>query len=408
MAESKRGLEIHFAVSERVSNSFGNYCVSHMGFSIGDTGYNCGRNEGRNEEGVTSRGMFVMVRSPYRSDGFYLTMSKNRVIINLFEEFTRGYLSNEIDREGNRVSTANCSRTIPDSLLNKLWFTKTVRGFSNIEEIKQLFVVDEEEYFDSFQDDHPLLNNVSYRNYVRFVNAERDEECEILKKSYEFLCNMSSDQYNTLRDLSPTDRGALIEGVLAVKRDLTNRVYDTFLMCGDDFNDGVYSMLTGENCVYATFFFFNQGLRYVESRLQSPRDKAELTQMKKMLSNLTDGNEHLLMPWRSFRRARWHSDEYRGIYFENTPSDKVYWKDSRRKAVMTNASGTKQLRPLKRKKIIKEMLTKTDVLDYEREGIEYADISKLSDSVPQGVRDILSAFNIGSGGGIRTRFHPRG
>ncbi len=405
MPDTDRGFEIHFAVSAKIGASAGKYSVSHMGFSIENTGYNCGRNEGRNSKSITSQGTFVMVRSTYRADGYYLTMTKNKVLMDLFKEFADDYLANKIDKNGNTIrSDENTSTSIPDNLNDKLWFIKTVRGLSDINQIKKAFVVDEDEYLDSFQTDHPLLNNVSYSNYVKFVTADNENEWEILLKSYDFLSNMSLDEYGKLRNMTETELESLLNTVTETKKDLTNRMYDTFLMISEDFNKGNYSMLTGANCVWATFFFMKQGLNYIGKKITSPADKAELNTMIKMFKKLSEGVNMLLMPWRPFRRARWDSNMFESIELRDVPEDNIYWKDTRRNAVMTDEAKTKKLRPRRRNLLINSLLEKTDVIDYEREGIEYTDSSKLPDSIPAEFKELLKAFNIGSGGGKRTRF----
>jgi hypothetical protein len=384
-----------------------------VGFSIGETSYNCGRSEGRNSSSVISHGPFVVVRSPYRADGFYLKLTDSRKIADAFREFVDGYLENRLGEDGQPIlSTGNTASSIPGAILDDMWFVKALRGLGDIDTIKRLTNINHATYETRIRHQFPLLQDVEFEEFEEFRRAANtDIEREVLSDAYPFFASMKPTQYRRLRGLSHRDLHDFVQLVRDMKEDLGNRMYDTFLLGSNAFNGGKYEMVQGNNCVKAAFFFLEKGLSHARNKLKNDATSFdEIVKITDIIGRLEKGNKKLKIPWRSFRRARWHSDEYPGIGFRDTPEDGIFWEDIKKmktEARLTDATKKKALTIRARRKLIEKLLKKTDVVEYEREGIEYVANNKLSRAIADRChpyRDLLPMFNIGRGGGKRTRF----
>lgn len=412
MPPNKRGaLEIHFAVSDEIGVYRGKDAVSHIGFSVGDVGYNCGRNEGRDEVSILSNGPYVAVRSPYRMDGFYLKLTDTKEIASAFQEFVDGYLEGRLDRNGIEIDAVNTSDEISGNRLDSMWFVKTVQGLKDIEAIKRLGRLSFKTYDQRLRHQYPLLNNIEFEELETFRYADTPkEELEVLAEAYPFLSKMTVAQYRRIRRMNRREREELVSLLVDLKRDLRNRMYDTRVLSTRDFGNGKYQMVKGYNCVRATFFFLNRGLTYAKNRLRGqPELVREIVEIESLVGRLQKGNQKLRIPWRSFRRARWYSDEYMSMGFLDTPEDGVFWMDTKQAKAEARLADRKK-KPLslgERKRLIAKLTKKTDVIEYEQEGIEYVSPAKLTDAVKQRCQpfdDLLSGFGLGAGGGKRTRF----
>jgi hypothetical protein len=411
-AGKKATMEIHFAVSDKVSVYTGKDAVSHIGFSVGDTGYNCGRNEGRNEESILSFGPYVAVRSPYRMDGFYLKLTESERIAKAFQEFVDRYLENRLDENGRETAVENTRTRIPASFLEKMWFVKTVRGLKDIAAIKSLWNIDYMTYEKQIRPQYGLLNRIDFEEFEEFRYAEDlREECDVLRHAYPFFRGMTVARYRRLRQLSAPQRDAFIDLLIALKGDLSNRMYDTGVLTAPVFNSGQYKMVQGYNCVNAAFFLLERGLIYAVNQLRSFPDLVKETkQIQAMVAKMQNGNRRLKIPWRSFRRARWHADEFSGIGFVDTPEDGIYWKDIRKirtESYLTDPKKQRALRVRARRKLISKLTKQTDVIEYEQEGVEYVSFNKIPGDMKQQCnryKDLLPMVRLGKGGGKRTRF----
>ena len=413
MIVDKRGyLEVHFAVSDKVGVYTGKDAVSHIGLSVGDVGYNCGRNEGRDAESIISNGPYVAVKSPYRLDGFYLKLTDTAPIASTFQEFIDGYLTGVLDKDGSPATVPDTAARIPESRLEALWFTKVVKGLGALDTIKGLKNVGFVSYETEIRPRYSILTSVDFEEFEEFLHADTpEEELDVFQDAYPFMAKMTPAQYERLRQLNPQALSEFISLLVNLKRDLSNRMYDTCMLVAPDFNDGTYEMVEGYNCVRAAFFFLDNGLAYAAKKLGADATlAAEIKQIQALNKQLQEGNEHLRMPWRSFRRARWYSDDYKDSGFLDTPEDNIYWKDIRKiikEARLTDKNKEKALRPSQRKELISKLTQKTDVTDYEQEGIEYVSPSKLTPEIQRRCApfsDLLLGFGMGSGGGKRTRF----
>jgi hypothetical protein len=413
---NKGTIEIHFAVSDLISVYSGKDSVAHVGFSVGQTSYNCGRSEGRDSSSVTSPGPFVAVRSPYRADGFYLKLTNSEKIADVFQEFVDGYLENRLDANGQSIeNTGNTASSIPPGILKDMWFVKTVGGLKDIDDIKRLSNVNHATYEARIRHQFPLLADIDFEEFEEFRRAsDAGGEHEVLSDAYAFFAAMKPSHYRRLRGLSGKALDDLLQLAEDIKGDLRNRMYDTFLLGSKTFDRGKYEMIQGNNCVKAAFFFLRQGMRYAEKKLRNDKASAdEIERITDIIDRLEKGNKKLRIPWRSFRRARWHSDEYPGIGFLDTPEDGIFWEDVKRlktEARLTDATKEKELTIRARRKLIDRLLKKTDVIEYEREGLEYVASNKLSPKIAarcQPYRDLLPMLNMGKGGGKRTRFSSK-
>ncbi len=407
---AKRGaLEVHFAVSDKVGVYSGKDAVSHIGISVGGTGYNCGRNEGRDDEGITSKGPYVAVKSPYRLDGFYLKLTDTDEIAKTFQEFVDGYLGGTLDANGKKVNVQNTALQIPSARLNTMWFTKTVQGLGALSELKKLKNVNYVTYERTIRPQHSVLNSIDFEEFEDFLHADTaGEELDVFKESYPFMSQMTAGQYSRIRAMNATDTAAFAALLVDLKRDLGNRMYDTRVLTTKEFGSGTYNMVGGYNCVRAAFFFLDRGLVYAAGKL--PKRAGEIQKMQELVTRLQEGNQKLKMPWRSFRRARWHSDDYAGSGFVDTPEDSIFWKDIKKvvkEARLTDKAKKKALRPSQRSRLIAKLTQKTDVTEYEQEGIEYVSSSRLTPEMKNRCApymDLLTGFGMGKGGGKRTRF----
>ncbi|NLD99501.1 MAG: hypothetical protein GX640_06465 [Fibrobacter sp.] len=409
MTEKRNALEVHFAVSDKVNILTGKDGVSHIGFSIFDESYNCGRTEGRFEEQITSNGVYVAVKSPYRLDGFYLKLTDSDVIANSFKEFADGYLSNKLDEHGIEKPSKNTSMIIPDRLLMNLWFIKNIAALKQIPALKSLSATNRFTYDREISRQYLLLNHLSFEEFHTLRESGNDTtRCNLLKGACPVLSNMTTGDFTKLWGMDSNQINDFVDLVVELKRDLSNRMYDTFLLDNSYFDYGKYEMIGGYNCVRATFFFLDNGLKYAINKLQyDAKLKKEIESIQKLVKALQDGT--LNIPWRAYRRARWHSDEYPDISFIDTPQDGIYWKDFRDEACLTNATKTEQLNMCEHRQLISDLTKKTDVTDYERQGIEYVSFDKLSEPVKEHCRqyeDFLKMLGMGSGPGPRSRFIP--
>ncbi len=404
------GLEIHFAVSNRISTRFGRDHVAHMGFSVGDTSYNAGRSEGREVEGITSDGPFIAVRSDYRHDGYIVRLGNSNNVCRYFQEFVEGYLSNTIDMHGNKIDIAHNTTTIlPPKFLDVLWFVKVIRGLAEIHDIKKAPFSKEDEYKKAAKSKYSLLDSLDHFDYSKFVDATSDtEELRILKKRYPFFGKMTVGIYKKIKKMSPDEIADFIHVVTDLKSNFDNRLYATFFMQSAEFNYGSYKMIKGENCANATFFFLNHGLDYAKKKLANNAvEMKEIKELVKFVGLLEDGNRRFYMPWRSFRRARWHSPSFPNIGFLDSPDDNIYWENIKKETRITNKLKRKGLSNRKMDDLIDKLLKRTDVVCYEKQALDFVSKSRLATRDKNRFNkysDLLAVFNVDDGGGKGTRY----
>ena len=169
---ARGALEVHFAVSDKVDVYSGKDAVSHIGFSVGDVGYNCGRNEGRDDDNIMSNGPYVAVKSPYRMDGFYLNLTDSKAIGKVFQDFVDGYLAGKLDLNGIEVDSQNISMQISKARLKSMWFTKTVQDLGSLAELKALKNVNFMTYERDVKQKYPVLNSIDFEEFEEFKHAD--------------------------------------------------------------------------------------------------------------------------------------------------------------------------------------------------------------------------------------------
>lgn len=389
-------VEIHFAVSNRISVRRGKNSVSHVGFSIGETSYNFGRSEGRYASSITEGGPYVGVRSPYRKDGFYLQLTDSPPIADAFRTF--------VDESLESFSAGKAARLLP-SMLNGLWYLKSVRGLSQLNEIKNLSNVDRKTYERDSQSQFPLLKDMSFDNFEAFRRAPGPEaELHVLQAVFPFLSSLELSPYRALKSLSAAEHTELASLAAELKADLGNRMYQTFLLDTAYFNGGEYNMVGGENCVKAAFYFLKEGFKQVAFRVQNtPTLQAEAHKITGLISKIQE-KTFVNSPWNLFLSATELVPRQKGVQFLDTPEDGIYWRVHRDEAALSRPDRKQNLRFTDRKTLLSELVKKTDVTAYEKQGLEYVRFESLSGDMKTKCAPYKELLSIGKGGGKKTRF----
>jgi hypothetical protein len=406
------GIQIHFAVSEKIGVSLGKDSVAHLGLSIDSESYNSGRTEGRNSSSQTSDGVFVVVKSPYRADGLYLTLSREAKIKELFKEFVDGYLDNSICVNPKDKKLGNTVSTIPDVLLNELWFIKDIEGLSQVGAIQNDINSDPEIRKRDLRKKYPLFDSLDLSDQRKYIDGSDEKRVKIIVNSSENFSRLNLEIYREIAKMSVAESKNFVQFIKNIKANLTNRIDITQHYISEDFNKGIYKMIAGDNCVHASYFFLTNGFEYVKNNL-NPEDKNLIDEVKQIIEfvdHIKRINNVFCIPWKAFRRARLHAPEFTKISFIDTVDDKIFWFDKKIgmiKSRMTDAKKEDALKESEKRDVIDELTRKTDVINYEKEGLEFVVYDKLSDSDKEEYDkygDIMTMFNVGSGGGSGTRY----
>jgi len=152
--------------------------------------------------------------------------------------------------------------------------------------------------------------------------------------------------------------------------------------------------------VKAAKFFLNQGLAAARDKIGGGPAAEEADRLRAFVSTLSTKDT----PWNVFGVACKSCNNAPPLSFLDAPEDNIYWKKFRRGADLTRKEKKKDLRLSDRKKVVGALLHKTEVTAYEKQGLEYVSMDKLSDDMRTACAPFRDILCIGTGGGAKTRF----